>query len=87
MRATSTTTMSTKGQVVIPEAIRLQLGLEPGTLFVVVAERDVVVLKTLAPPPMSEFTALLARARVVAKETGLKRGDVAKAIAKVRRRK
>jgi AbrB family looped-hinge helix DNA binding protein len=86
MAASATTTMSSKGQVVIPEAIREQLGLEPGTQFIVVAEHDVVVLKTLTPPPMSEFTALLTRARTVAKATKLRRGDIQKAITKVRRR-
>ncbi len=86
MATSATTTMSTKGQVVIPEEIREQLGLEPGTQFIVVAERDVVVLKTLRPPPMSEFAALLTRARAVAKATNLKRGDIQKAITKVRRR-
>lgn len=86
MPAASTTTMSTKGQIVIPEEIREQLGLQPGTQFVVIAERDVVILKTLTPPRMSDFTALLARARAVAKATDLKRSDVRKAITKVRRR-
>jgi AbrB family looped-hinge helix DNA binding protein len=86
MTASATTTMSSKGQIVIPEAIREQLGLEPGTQFIVVAEDDVVVLKTLTPPPMSEFTALLTRARAVAKATKLRRGDIQKAITKVRRR-
>jgi AbrB family looped-hinge helix DNA binding protein len=86
MVTSATTTMSTKGQVVIPEEIREQLGLEPGTQFIVVAERDVVVLKTLTPPAMSEFTALLTRARAVAKATNLTRGDIQKAITKVRRR-
>jgi AbrB family looped-hinge helix DNA binding protein len=86
MATSATTTMSTKGQVVIPEEIRAKLGLEPGTQFIVVAERDVVILKTLTPPPMSEFTGLLTRARAVAKATKLTRGDIPKAITKVRRR-
>jgi AbrB family looped-hinge helix DNA binding protein len=37
MAASATTTMSTKRQVVIPEEIREQLGLGPGTQFIVVA--------------------------------------------------
>jgi AbrB family looped-hinge helix DNA binding protein len=86
MAASATTMMSTKGQVVIPEEIREQLGLGPGTHFIVVAERDVVVLKRLTPPAMTEFSALLSRARAAAKSTELKRGDIPRAIAKVRRR-
>jgi AbrB family looped-hinge helix DNA binding protein len=44
------TTMSTKGQTVIPAAVREELGLEPGTRFTVRIERGQVVLdpETLA---------------------------------------
>jgi AbrB family looped-hinge helix DNA binding protein len=51
----ATTTLSAKGQVVIPEAIRERLGLKTGAQFVVVADRDVVTLKVLEPPAVSEF--------------------------------
>jgi AbrB family looped-hinge helix DNA binding protein len=51
----ATTTLSSKGQVVIPEAIRERLGLKTGAQFVVVADRDVVILKVLEPPAVSEF--------------------------------
>ena len=47
MPLNATTKMSSKGQVVIPEAIRNALGLEAGSEFVVVAEGDVVILKTI----------------------------------------
>ncbi len=83
----ATTTLSSKGQVVIPEAIRERLGLKTGTQFVVVADRDVVILKVLAPPALSEFAALTARARRAAKDAGLKPADVPRAVAKARRRK
>lgn len=63
MAVTSTTRMSSRGQVVIPEAIRKQLGLEPGVQFVVVASKDAVVLKTITPPSPDEFKELLADAR------------------------
>ena len=60
MANVSTTKMSSKGQVVIPEAIRERLGLKTGAQFVVVADRDVVILKVLEPPALSEFAALTA---------------------------
>ncbi|MFN7531582.1 MAG: AbrB/MazE/SpoVT family DNA-binding domain-containing protein, partial [Gemmatimonas sp.] len=69
---TATTTLSSKGQVVIPEAIRERLGLKTGAQFVVVADRDVVILKVLEPPALSEFAALTAQARRAAKAAGLK---------------
>ena len=87
MNDTATTTLSSKGQVVIPEEIRSRLGLRTGAQFVVVADRDVVILKRLEPPAMSEFSALVAKARRSAKQAGVKRSDVVKAVAKVRRGK
>jgi AbrB family looped-hinge helix DNA binding protein len=85
MTEVATTTLSSKGQVVIPEAIRRRLGLEAGAQFVVIAEGDVVILKRLASPPRAEFAALVTRARRVAQQTGLTREDVASAVRKVRR--
>ncbi len=75
-----TTKMSSRGQVVIPEEIRDQLGLSAGTQFVVVGDRDVVILKALAPPSMSEFDALIGEARNQAKHSKMKRSDVTKII-------
>lgn len=85
MTTAATTTLSSKGQVVIPEEIRAQLGLEPGAQFVVIADRDVVIFKRLEPPSLKEFATLVRRARAVAKQTGMTRDDVARAVKKVRR--
>jgi AbrB family looped-hinge helix DNA binding protein len=76
--------MSSKGQVVIPEEVRNRLGLKAGTKFVVVAEGDVVILKTLSAPSMNEFDELISRARKQAKEAGLKKSDIKKALKEVR---
>ena len=81
----ATTTLSSKGQVVIPEEIRNQLGLEAGAQFVVIADRDVVIFKLLEPPSLREFAGLVTHARQVAKDTGMTRADIARAVKKVRR--
>jgi AbrB family looped-hinge helix DNA binding protein len=83
----ATTKMSSKGQVVIPEDIRKRLKLKAGTQFVVVGENDVVILKSISPPSISEFDTLIAEARKQGKEAGLKQSDITEAIAKVRGRK
>jgi AbrB family looped-hinge helix DNA binding protein len=83
----STTRMSSKGQVVIPEEVRTRLKLQVGTQFVVVGDRDVVILKAIAPLSMDAFDDLIAEARNQARKAGLKRSDVVAAIAKVRGRK
>jgi len=80
----ATTKMSSKGQVVIPEGIRKRLGLKAGAQFVVVGDKDVVILKAISPPAMEDFDELIARARKQAKKAGLKRSDISAAIKKVR---
>ncbi len=85
MSSAATTTLSSKGQVVIPEEIRIQLGLEPGAQFVVIADRDVVIFKVLAPPSLKDFAKLVGRARQVAKQTGMTRADIANSVQRVRR--
>jgi AbrB family looped-hinge helix DNA binding protein len=80
----STTKLSSRGQVVIPEEIRNRLGLEPGAQFVVVGEGDVVVLKALKPPKMKEFKALLDRVQRAATAAGVTPEDVERAIREVR---
>ena len=87
MRAAATTKMSSKGQVVIPEEIRKQLGLDAGTQFVVVGQDDVVILKMVRAPFMKEFDRLIRKARTQAKSAGLKRADIAAAISHVRKRR
>ncbi len=85
MKPVATTKMSSKGQVVIPESIRKDLNLEPGTQFVVVAEGDVVILKTISPPSMDAFDMVISKARRQAKEAGLTRAGVTEMIAEVRK--
>ncbi|MBW1727848.1 MAG: AbrB/MazE/SpoVT family DNA-binding domain-containing protein [Deltaproteobacteria bacterium] len=80
----STTKMSSKGQVVIPENIRKQLNLKAGAQFVVVGEKDVVILKNIAPPSLDEFGALIAKARKKGKQAGIKKSDISDAILKAR---
>ncbi len=87
MSNVSTTKMSSKGQVVIPENIRKQLNLKAGDQFVVVGEKDVVILKNISPPSRDEFDALIADARKKGKQAGLKRSDIKDAILKVRGKK
>ena len=84
MEGWTTTKMSSKGQVVIPEEIRKRLGLKAGSQFVVVGDKDTVILKTISPPSMKDFDDLIKEARRQAKQAGLKRSDIASAVAKAR---
>ena len=80
MANVSTTKMSSKGQVVIPENIRKQLNLKAGAQFVVVGQKDVVILKNISPPSLDEFGALIAEARKIGKQAGIKKSDINDAI-------
>ncbi|MBI2645533.1 MAG: AbrB/MazE/SpoVT family DNA-binding domain-containing protein [Deltaproteobacteria bacterium] len=82
--AIATTKMSSKGQVVIPEQIRIALGLKEGAQFVVVGQGDTVILKSIEAPPMEQFKSLVAQARKDARQEGIKKADIAAAIKKVR---
>ena len=87
MDSFTTTKMSSKGQVVIPEEIRRRLGLEPGTRFLVMGDKEVVILKKLTPPSMEEFDKLIAEAKRQAKLAGMKEADIQRAVAKARSNK
>ena len=80
-----TTKMSSKGQVVIPNAIRRRLGLEPGDEFVVVAGQGAIILTAIEPTSMKQFEELMAEARRQARRVGLKRSDIAAAVTEARK--
>ncbi|MGY8779552.1 MAG: AbrB/MazE/SpoVT family DNA-binding domain-containing protein [Longimicrobiales bacterium] len=80
----STTKLSTRGQVVIPEEIRNRLGLEPGAQFVVIGEGDVVVLKTVKPPRLEDLKPLLDKVQKAAQAAGVTPEDVERVIREVR---
>ena len=83
----ATTKMSSKGQVVIPETVRRMLGLKSGCQFLVLGEKDAVILKTISAPSKKEFSSLISKARKEAKKAGLEPKDISDVIAKVRGRK
>jgi AbrB family looped-hinge helix DNA binding protein len=87
MSEIATTKLSSKGQVVIPEEIRRRLGLEAGAQFVVIGDRDVVVLKAIHPPEMSQFNGLISQARRAARRAGLKRSAIKEAVKEAREAK
>ena len=85
MNKLSTTQMSSKGQIVIPESIRSQLNLIPGTQFIVLGEGDTVILKSIQTPDLKEFSRLREKVRKQAKKAKLRKNDLEKAVAKVRK--
>jgi len=80
-----TTKLSSRGQLVIPEEVRNDLGLNEGDQFVVIGQGDAVILKLITPPKLEEFHELLSQARAEGKKVGSKKAQLKSAIAKVRR--
>jgi AbrB family looped-hinge helix DNA binding protein len=73
----SITTIGTKGQVVIPQKLRKHLGVEPQTKFLVFGQGDVIVLKRLSIPDVSEEWA---KVFAMAKRAELSEAKVAKEV-------
>ena len=81
-----TVKMSSKGQIVIPEEIRLSMGLHTGDQFIAVAENDVVILKKISQPSIKNLSGLISKVRKQAKRAGIRKSSVADAIKESRRK-
>ena len=79
-----TTTLSSKGQIVLPQDVRERLGLKEGNKFLVMAEEDTVVLKAIKPVPREQFDSMLKFTREAVKKAGITPEDLDKAIERVR---
>ena len=80
------TKVSTKGQIVIPQEIRKELGIESGTSMVVTKMKDYVLLKKIKIPDLKkEFEELTKFGEAWSKKNNLKNeDDVARLIHKMR---
>ena len=85
MIRTEVTSVSSKGQVVIPDRIRKQMGLTGGSKLIVVTDGTNLLLKPIEEPKLDSFKKLIEESRKFAKKEKLNKGDVQKAIKEVRR--
>lgn len=84
---TQVLTVSSKGQISLPVAIRKLLSIDAGDKLVAYASGDVIMLKTLKLPTAEEFEASLDEAQKWASSVGYKEEDVNDIIKSVRRSK
>ena len=84
MEKLEVTSLSSRGQIVIPQGVRDRLHLHEGEKFVIIGEDDTIILKKLEVPSFKGFDKLLKKTRDFAKKRGLKPSDVDEAIKKVR---
>lgn len=83
-----TTKLSSKGQVVLPEALRNIYGWGAGTSFTVVVYKGSVIMQPIKTPSdeelAKEFDEVFEETRAQARAAGMKPKDIVKAIAEVR---
>ena len=81
------TALSSKGQIVLPKAIRDFLKIDPGSKMMVFSDGYSVLLKPIAAPDLSEFNSLMDAAADWAKQVGMTEDDITDAIKTVRSRR
>ncbi|SEL15929.1 MULTISPECIES: AbrB/MazE/SpoVT family DNA-binding domain-containing protein [unclassified Butyrivibrio] len=84
---TEVTSVSSKGQVVLPKNIRDALSLDTGSKLIVVTDGDNILLKPIVAPNLSEFDELMKESQKWAKEVGMTESDIDEAITAVRKRR
>ena len=78
MNTLDVTTMSSKGQVVIPTDIRKELRLLAGVKLMVLTDGANLLLTPIQTPKLQTFHALVRRSRHYAKQAGLRKRSLAK---------
>ena len=84
---TEVTSVSSKGQVVLPKTIRDALSLETGSKLIVMTDGDNILLKPIVTSGISEFDALMKESEQWAKSVGMSEDDIDNAIKAVRERR
>ena len=83
-----TTKMSSKGQVVLPEALRQMYGWRSGTAFTILVYNGSIIMQPLKTPKdeevSAEFEEAVTECRRQAKDAGMTPMDISNAIAEVR---
>ena len=81
------TKLSSRGQVVIPQAVRDQLRLEEGAQFLVVAQDDSILLKKLKTPDIKSWKEITKPFRQASEKSGFSEKDLENLISEVRKSK
>ncbi len=84
MNTVDITSLSSKGQIVIPRAIRNALKITTGDKFAVISDGENILLRPVEKPDLESFRKLITASRKYAREAGLKKADINKAITKAR---
>lgn len=80
-------TLSTKGQLVLPNELRKSLSLNSGDKLMVYWSADSIVLKKFEFPDVSDFEKAIDETVMLAKKAGMKKEDINSAIKEYRAEK
>ena len=83
---TEVTSVSSKGQVVLPKTVREALSLYAGSKLIVFTDGENILLKPITTPSLDEFESLMEKSQKWAKEVGMTENDIDDAISAVRKR-
>lgn len=81
----STTKLSSKGQVVIPDVIREAMSLKEGTQFMVFNTQDSIIFKTLQPPKREDIAQIMEEAQAKFAKAKVPRKAIKEAISSTRK--
>lgn len=87
MKDFAVTSLSSKGQIVIPSSIRKELNIGEGTQFIVFSDGNNLLLKPFESPKLATFKHLVEKSQKFAQSAGIKKSGVQKMKKKVRRQK
>lgn len=80
------TSLSTRGQIVIPNDIRENMKLTPGTKMIIIQEGDNILLKPIKAPDMSQFESLIELGDRAREELNMQESDITEAIKTIRKK-
>ena len=81
------TALSSKGQIVLPKAIREYLNIDSGSKLFVISDGNCIILKPIQTPDISEFNKVMDAASKWAADVGMTEADIDDAIKTVRSRR
>lgn len=84
MNQIQVTSVSSKGQVVIPNDIRETMGISIGMKMIVFTDGDNLLLKPIQAPHFETFKGLVKESKKLIAKTGFKKANLQKLIKQVR---
>lgn len=76
MKNVEFTKLSSKGQIVIPQDIRNDMNLKPGTPFAVIEQKDAILIKKLEMPKIKTWAEATKPFREAAEKSGFTETDL-----------